>query len=82
MLLKQLREKSGLAQKDIAAKLGYATPQFISNWERGLSTPPINTLKTLGKLYNCNPDDLFQALLSSEVELLKASMIRRYKGIK
>ena len=32
---KTLREKAGLTQRDVSDSLGYSTPQFISNVERG-----------------------------------------------
>jgi len=56
--LKQKRVAAGLSQRDVADKLGYSTPQFISNWERGVSHPPINALKKLGELYKVSADDL------------------------
>ena len=38
--LKQKRVAAGLSQRDVSDELGYSTPQFISNWERGISCPP------------------------------------------
>ncbi|MEK2647425.1 helix-turn-helix domain-containing protein [Bdellovibrio sp. BCCA] len=49
--LKQKRIAAGLSQADVAEKMGYSTPQFISNWERGVSHPPINALKKLAEIY-------------------------------
>jgi transcriptional regulator with XRE-family HTH domain len=46
-LLKAARENAGLRQSDVAKKLGYSSPQFISNWERGLSLPPLDRLPKL-----------------------------------
>lgn len=60
--LKKLRIKSGLKQKEVAEQLGYTSPQFISNWERGISSPPVKTLKQLASIYKTNPDKLFQKL--------------------
>ena len=34
--LQSKRMKVGLSQGDVATKLGYSSPQFISNFERGL----------------------------------------------
>lgn len=66
--LQELREKAGLSQKTIADKLGYTTPQFISNWERGISTPPPNAIRKLAKLINIDSEKLFETILHSEVE--------------
>ena len=60
--LKKLRLKTGLKQKEVAAQLGYSSPQFVSNWERGISSPPVKVLKQLAGIYNTNPERLFQKL--------------------
>jgi transcriptional regulator with XRE-family HTH domain len=62
--LKISREKVGLTQADVARSLGYSTAQFVSNWERGLSYPPLKSLRTLAKIYKVNIDDLFNAILT------------------
>ena len=46
-IIKEFRVKSGLTQMELASKLGYNTPQFVSLFERGLSKIP---LETMGKL--------------------------------
>lgn len=51
-MLKELREKSGLTQAELAKALGYTTPQFVSNWERGLCEPPPEKYPKLAKLLN------------------------------
>ncbi len=57
-LLKQKRIKAGLSQRDVSNALGYSTPQFISNWERGVSTPPMDAMPKLAELYHADMDDL------------------------
>lgn len=57
--LKKLRIKAGLKQKEVALKLGYSTPQFISNWERGISSPPVKSIKQLACIYKTSPEKLF-----------------------
>lgn len=58
--LKEARLKSGLSQQDVAQTLNYTTAQFISNWERGVSAPPIDVLKTLSRLYKVSPQELYE----------------------
>lgn len=49
--LKELREKAGLTQKEVSDKLGYTSCQFVSNWERGLAWPPVETYPEIARLY-------------------------------
>ncbi len=46
-LIKEKRESAGLTQSQLAQKLGYDSPQFVSLVERGLSKPPY---EMIGKL--------------------------------
>ena len=46
-LVKDYRLSSGMTQLDLAKKLGYDGPQFVSLFERGLSKIPIETLGQL-----------------------------------
>ncbi len=47
LYFKRARESAGLSQLALAKRLGYETPQFVSNWERGLSKPPISSMRDL-----------------------------------
>lgn len=76
--LKQKRIAAGLSQRDVADKLGYSTPQFISNWERGVSRPPINALKKLGELYKISSDTLFEVTLDSTVQEITEDLRRKF----
>lgn len=46
-LLKKYRLLNGMSQGQLAKKLGYISPQFVSNWERNKCNPPIKSLKKL-----------------------------------
>lgn len=76
--LKQKRVAAGLSQRDVADKLGYSTPQFISNWERGVSHPPINALKRLGELYKVSAEDLFEVTLSATIHEVTQDLRRKF----
>jgi transcriptional regulator with XRE-family HTH domain len=65
--LKESRLSARVSQMDVAKLLGYSTPQFISNWERGLSAPPMSCLKKIAKLYHIKDETLFKLTLQ-EVE--------------
>jgi len=43
------REGSGLTQKELSEKLGYSSPQFVSNCERGQCTYPDRLLPVLAR---------------------------------
>jgi len=76
--LKEKRTQSGLSQKDVATKLGYSTSQFISNWERGISQPPINTLRTLADMYNVAAEQMFNVLLEETMQQVQADLKKKF----
>lgn len=53
-----LREKRGLEQKELAARLG-VTANAVSNWENGRSRPDLNLLPALGRELGVSLDELF-----------------------
>lgn len=67
VFLKEKRVQAGLTQSQVAEKLGYSSPQFVSNWERGLANPPVFILRDLTKMYKVSADEMFNLLLA-EVE--------------
>lgn len=70
---KSLRERAGLTQRDVSDSLGYSTPQFISNVERGRCRFPVQKLTRIKKLYRLSNDQILDLFLSEEkLGLLKA----------
>jgi transcriptional regulator with XRE-family HTH domain len=63
VFLKEKRVAAGLTQSEVANKLGYSSPQFVSNWERGLANPPVFILKDLTKMYKVPVDEMFELLV-------------------
>src|SRR5438132_1707241 len=61
--LKEKRVMAGLTQWDVASALKYTTAQFVSNWERGVSLPPLETLPKLAELFGV-PGREFIAVMS------------------
>ena len=74
--LRERREKSGLTQSDVSARLGYSSPQFISNIERGVSVVPLKTLARMIHFYKANPDDAARIILESQRKLLRDKLSR------
>ena len=56
-ILYELRTKKGLSQDELAEKV-YVTRQAVSRWENGETTPNIETLKLLSKLYDVSINTL------------------------
>lgn len=52
-LIKNIRTKNKLTQKEFAEKLG-VTYQAVSKWETGKNLPDIETLKLICDTYNCD----------------------------
>lgn len=68
--LKKHRKAAGITQWDVAREMGYASPQFISNYERGLCAPARETLPLLMKLCKIKKLDMYELLLEIEKEQL------------
>lgn len=69
--LKQSREKVGMTQQELARRLSYSTAQFISNWERGVSLPPLDLLPKIAVNLSIPPRQLIEVLHRYQEEILK-----------
>lgn len=77
-LLRDLRAQAHLTQNEVASKLQYTTPQYVSNWERGISRPPVSHLKTLAKIFKYDPELLFERYIEEEIRLLTVSFKKQF----
>ena len=77
--LKSKRVKAGFTQSDVSEKLGLSSPQLISNFERGLCSPPLNHLKKLVSLYGLDPDELLKVMLHSRLKVLEKAIYGQKK---
>jgi transcriptional regulator with XRE-family HTH domain len=73
--LKARRIAAGLTQHDVSSQLGYSTPQFVSNFERGLCSPPLNALPVLVRLYEMNPEELIDLILRYQEQILRQALL-------
>lgn len=71
--LREKRIAAGKTQAEIAHCLGYASPQFVSNWERGLVLPPISAMQKLVRLINLDTDRLEKLYLENSRNILLKS---------
>lgn len=63
---KNLRERAGLTQREVSDALGYSTPQFISNVERGRCRFPVQKLPKIKKIYRLSNDQIVNLFISEE----------------
>jgi len=74
--LKDIRETAAMTQADVSHKLGYTSPQFISNIERGISVVPLKTLARMISIYKVSPDSVSKIILDSQKKLLRDKLMR------
>lgn len=67
-VIKEARIAAGLSQGDLAYKLGYSTPQFVSNLERGVSLPPIKSMKKIARIIQGKEEPLAFKILKATIE--------------
>lgn len=73
--LKRARVAAGLSQRDVSNKMGYSTPQFISNWERGVSLPPMKSFKKLASILKIKEEDIAEFCFQHDLKELR----KKYK---
>ena len=64
--IKELRIRRGVTQESLAQHLG-VTPQAVSKWERGVTTPDIGLLPEISTYFGVTIDELFS--ISDEMRL-------------
>lgn len=62
--LRQARIKAGLTQWNVAIELDYTSPQFISNFERGLCAPSKETISKLAMMYDFDRKEFLMKVLN------------------
>ena len=80
--IRKMRLENDYSQAELAANLGYSSPQFISDWERGISSPPVKKLHKLAGLLKVKVDILFDLLVTLATEQLVDSLSKEFKKIK
>lgn len=72
--LRDLRLSAGLTQRQVSLTLGYSSAQFISNFERGIASPPLKKLSVMQKLYKADVSQLIKLALESEQKRLNKGL--------
>lgn len=78
--LLKLRKQKGLSQEQLAEMLDVSR-QSIYKWESGQSSPELDKLQQMSKLFNCTIDDLVNGEVNFEKTegLTKAKINREYR---
>lgn len=80
LFLQSKRLNAGLSQGQLSQELGYGTPQVISNWERGMQSPPFDVLVRLSTVLSIPKQELLNRLLDEHEKLyMKTWKQRRLK---
>lgn len=77
--LRNKRIAAGFSQADVSTELGYSTPQFVSNWERGVSLPPVNIIKTLAKKYRTSAEEMYELMENEIIKDVTQSLQQKFK---
>lgn len=54
----RLREENGLSVRDLQNIFGFATPQAIYKWQRGVVLPTVDNLIILAEVFQVHIDDI------------------------
>ena len=81
-VLKNLRVDAGLSQREVSVKMGYTTPQLISNNERDISLPPMSSLKKLASIYNVETSVLYSAVKTKYMDKISQKLDKKFYGRK
>ncbi len=79
-LLKEKRIDKGITQMSLARELGYSSPQFVSNWERGMCSPAFDTLPTVCKLLGIPKREIIEIIIDETRSELEANFSRGLKA--
>ena len=56
--IRNLRIAAGLSVRDVQEAFGFATPQAIYKWQRGMAMPTIDNMLALAVLFGVTIDEL------------------------
>ena len=71
--IKQLRNKSGMTQEQLAAMLGISA-QSVSKWETGIAMPDITLLPLLAECFGVSIDELFDLTAEQKLRRIASRM--------
>ena len=73
-MLAQARVNAGISQIALAKKMGYSSPQYVSNWERGICGPPLDKLHILSKSLRIEPQTILDIIMAETEDYLRTEL--------
>ncbi|MGN1158431.1 MAG: helix-turn-helix domain-containing protein [Agathobacter sp.] len=64
-----LRKRAGLSVRDLQDVFGFATPQAIYKWQKGLALPTIDNLVVLATLLDVPIDDIIVTDIQNPIKV-------------
>lgn len=80
--IKKKREEKDVTQWEVAEHFKYTTAQFVSNWERGVSTPPVRDIPELAMLIGVSKKDLAQRLKKAKIQEVELEFVEIERGMR
>lgn len=80
--LRNARLGAELSQADVAKAFKLSTPQCVSNWETGRTSPPMKYLPRLCKMYGVSAEVLFDLLVDYSVEQTKMKIRDEFERVR
>lgn len=56
--IETIRKRIGMTVKELQDIFGFATPQAIYKWQKGMAMPTIDNLVILAAVFGCRMDDI------------------------
>lgn len=76
-LFKNYRLGADLSQGYVSKQLGYSSPQFLSNFERGLCMLPLPKLKKALDLYKVDGSEVVDLMIDLQTDHLKKTFLKK-----
>lgn len=73
-LFKSHREKLSITQRQASDKLGYSSPQFVSNFERGLCALPLKKIRILIELYEMDANNVADIIIDFQSKIIRKNL--------
>ena len=79
--IKELRERHGLTQKELAEKLGVSA-QAVSKWENNVNQPDVSTIRKLCAIFGISVDEFLQESIPQNMATPNVTLTQNAQAIK
>lgn len=79
--IKELRERHGLTQKELAEKLGVSA-QAVSKWENNVNQPDVSTIRKLCAIFGISVDEFLQESIPQNMATPNITLTQNAQAIK